>query len=74
LPNIGANETFFQEPIALREAVTRLAAEPARRARLGRRARESVAVRSWNALGDELLGHYRAAIDSVRSVQGEAVA
>ncbi|MGH8906933.1 MAG: glycosyltransferase family 4 protein [Egibacteraceae bacterium] len=63
-----------EDPTALREAVTLLAAEPARRALLGRRARESVAVRSWNALGDELLGHYRAAIDSVRPPTEEAAA
>ena len=47
---------------SLRAAVERLAADPAWRARLGRAGRDGVLPRSWAALGDALIDHYRAVI------------
>jgi phosphatidylinositol alpha 1,6-mannosyltransferase len=49
-----------QHPAALRAAVSQLAADPDGRAMLGSAARRSVLERSWQAVGDELLGHYAA--------------
>ncbi|MFE5796086.1 glycosyltransferase family 4 protein [Streptomyces sp. NPDC056503] len=46
------------DPLALREAVTALAAAPALRAAYGRAGRAEVEGRTWEALGDELVGHY----------------
>jgi phosphatidylinositol alpha 1,6-mannosyltransferase len=43
----------------LAAAVSRLLLDPELRGSMGTRARESVAGRGWNAIGDELLGHYR---------------
>ncbi|WP_431974265.1 glycosyltransferase family 4 protein [Micromonospora haikouensis] len=48
------------DPVALADAVAELAADPARRAAYGAAARALVARRSWSAVGDELIGHYRA--------------
>ncbi|MFI5834932.1 glycosyltransferase family 4 protein [Micromonospora sp. NPDC051300] len=45
---------------ALAAAVAELAADGSRRARYGLAARAAVARRSWDAVGDELVGHYRA--------------
>lgn len=47
---------------AWRTAVRRLADDDELRAIMAQRARESVHGRSWSAVGDELLEHYRAAI------------
>ena len=47
---------------ALRDAVAALAASPGLRARYGAAARESVANRTWEAVGDQLLDHYAAVI------------
>jgi phosphatidylinositol alpha 1,6-mannosyltransferase len=47
------------EPQLARHQVASLVAEPALRAAMGVRARASVEGRSWEAVGDELLGHYR---------------
>jgi phosphatidylinositol alpha 1,6-mannosyltransferase len=47
---------------ALRAAVAGLAADPATRTRLGLAARAGVDGRTWEALGDQLVGHYRRAI------------
>lgn len=44
---------------ALRAAVGRVATDPEGRAAMARRARPSVAGRSWAVLGDDLLRHYR---------------
>jgi phosphatidylinositol alpha 1,6-mannosyltransferase len=46
----------------LREQVAALAADPALRAAMARRARASVAGRTWQRLGDELLDHYRSVL------------
>ena len=43
----------------LRQAVMALAADPGLRARMAVAARRSVEGRTWTALGDELIGHYR---------------
>ncbi|WP_319462899.1 glycosyltransferase family 1 protein [Micromonospora sp. RTP1Z1] len=47
---------------ALAAAVAELAADPARRKTYGRAARIAVSLRSWSAVGDELIGHYRAVV------------
>ncbi|MFB7360172.1 glycosyltransferase family 4 protein [Streptomyces gardneri] len=47
------------DPDALRAAVTSLAAAPDVRAAYGRAGRAAVEGRTWEALGDELIGHYR---------------
>ena len=47
---------------ALRTRVESLVADPALRARMALAARDSVAGRSWDVLGDELVAHYRAAV------------
>jgi phosphatidylinositol alpha 1,6-mannosyltransferase len=46
----------------LREAVAALVASPATRAAMGRRARASVVDRTWEAVGDQLLHHYRSVL------------
>ena len=43
-------------------AVAELAADPARRAEYGAAGRREVEGRSWSAVGDELIGHYRAVL------------
>jgi phosphatidylinositol alpha 1,6-mannosyltransferase len=48
------------DPGELAAAVSRLAASPALRERLGEAARRRVLTRTWSALTDELLGHYAA--------------
>ncbi|MFJ4871876.1 glycosyltransferase family 4 protein [Streptomyces sp. NPDC088757] len=47
------------DPDALRDAVAALAAAPDLRAAYGRAGRAAVEGRTWEALGDELIGHYR---------------
>ena len=47
---------------ALTAAARRLAADPLRRAAMGRAARQRVLARSWMALGDQLIGHYAAVL------------
>jgi len=46
------------KPELIRGAVTALVADPSRRRAMAARARPSVERRTWEALGDELLGHY----------------
>jgi phosphatidylinositol alpha 1,6-mannosyltransferase len=46
---------------AFTDAITELAAAPARRAAFGTAGRTAVQFRTWDVLGDELLGHYAAA-------------
>ncbi|NGO78400.1 glycosyltransferase family 1 protein [Streptomyces sp. YC504] len=43
---------------AFRDAVWSLAADPVRRAAYGRNGRDMVRERTWEAVGDQLLGHY----------------
>ncbi len=52
---------------ALAAAVARLARDPQLRVRQGRAARERMLGRSWAALGDQLIGHYAAAMGGVPS-------
>ncbi len=60
----GENGYLFpaRDPAAMRSAVTALARDPVRRAAMGVAARNGVLDRSWAALGDELLDHYRAVL------------
>jgi phosphatidylinositol alpha 1,6-mannosyltransferase len=50
------------DPGLLREQVATLAADPAMRQAMGRRARDSVLDRTWASLGDQLLAHYRSVL------------
>ncbi|WP_167198621.1 glycosyltransferase family 4 protein [Brevibacterium pigmentatum] len=52
---------------SLFRAVHELAADPERRRRMGRHARAGLEGQSWQAVGDRLLGHYRA-VASAHSV------
>lgn len=47
------------DPQQITGAVAAIAGDPALRARLGQQARRSVEGRTWEAVGDALLGHYR---------------
>ncbi len=49
----------------LRERVRDLTGDDAKRRAFGERARDSVAGRGWDRLGDELVGHYESAIGRV---------
>jgi phosphatidylinositol alpha 1,6-mannosyltransferase len=51
------------ESAGFTEAIAGLAADPERRALFGVAGRAAIAGRSWAALGDELIGHYRAAAE-----------
>lgn len=53
------------DPEQITGAVAAIASDPSLRSQLGRRARESVAGRSWSDVGDALLAHYRAVTDGV---------
>ncbi len=55
------------DPRSLRTAVRDLAANAALRARLGESGRRAVLGRTWQALGDQLIGHYERVIDEVRA-------
>src|SRR5579859_2243973 len=52
------------DPGALTAAVSKLAADPALRAKFSQAARRRVLGRTWAALTDELLGHYAAVIEA----------
>jgi phosphatidylinositol alpha 1,6-mannosyltransferase len=54
---------------ALAAAVARLAADPGLRAAQGRAARQKVLGRTWQALGDELIGHYAAVLQTATPVE-----
>lgn len=54
-------------PHELADAVATLIADPAARARLGEAGRRSVLGRTWESVGDQLLGHYGRVIDAARS-------
>jgi phosphatidylinositol alpha 1,6-mannosyltransferase len=60
------------DPRELRAAVAALIESPEERAAMAARARASVADRTWQALGDELLGHYRAVLAGRRAVGAAA--
>ena len=64
----GVNGHLYRPGAAdeLRDHVAALLADPARRARLGEAAREGVADRSWTAVNDQLLAHYREVVDPAR--------
>lgn len=49
-------------PVSLRESVARLAGDPPLRRRQGLAARRDVVDRTWSALTDELLDHYRSVL------------
>lgn len=52
------------EPELMANAVAQLVSDPALRAELAARARPSVEHRSWERVGDALIGHYRSVIRS----------
>jgi phosphatidylinositol alpha 1,6-mannosyltransferase len=51
---------------ALADATARLAGDPQLRLAMGHAGRERAIARSWSTLGDELLGHYAAALAAPR--------
>ena len=55
------------DPRSLRAAVRELAGDAALRARLAEAGRRAVLGRTWQAVGDQLIGHYERVIDEVRS-------
>jgi phosphatidylinositol alpha 1,6-mannosyltransferase len=57
------------DPGALAAAVAKLAADPALRVAQGRAARQKVLGRTWQALGDELIGHYEAVLETASPVE-----
>jgi phosphatidylinositol alpha 1,6-mannosyltransferase len=54
---------------ALAAAVAKLTADPDLRAAQGRAARQKVLGRTWQALGDELIGHYEAVLNTASPVE-----
>jgi phosphatidylinositol alpha 1,6-mannosyltransferase len=65
----GVNGWLFppDEPQLARHQVASLVAEPALRTAMAARARASVQHRSWEAIGDQLIGHYRRVQGSVEA-------
>lgn len=61
-------------PDSIRDAVLALATDPASRARLGEAGRRAVLGRTWEALGDQLIGHYGRVIDAARARAAERFA
>ncbi|MGW0200866.1 hypothetical protein ACWDX9_46425, partial [Nonomuraea sp. NPDC003201] len=57
---------------ALRAAVAALAADPDRRARMSRQARESVRGRDWASVCEELVGHYHGVMTGEPASPGPA--
>ena len=55
------------DPRSLRAAVRELAGDAALRARLAEAGRRAVLGRTWQAVGDQLIGHYERVIDEVRN-------
>lgn len=56
----------------LREQVARLAAEACARLRMGRAARLSVQHRTWDVIGDQLIGHYAQVTGDAGGATGQA--
>jgi phosphatidylinositol alpha 1,6-mannosyltransferase len=52
------------EPAGFTAAVRELAADPAKRTAFGAAGRQAIEGRSWSAVGDELIGHYRAVCET----------
>ncbi len=52
---------------ALRGAIRTLAGDAALRARIGEAGRRAVLGRTWEALGDQLIGHYERVVDEARA-------
>lgn len=69
----GENGVLWRpdRPRDIRAAVHALVGDPARRAVMGAAARTGVLDRTWAAIGDELLGHYRAVLAGVRAEVAE---
>ena len=59
---------------ALAAPVARLAADAGLRAAQGHAAQQKVSSRSWSAIGDKLIGHYAAVLDSGRSAEATGAA
>jgi phosphatidylinositol alpha 1,6-mannosyltransferase len=57
------------DPGALAAAVAKLTADPDLRSAQGRAARQKVLGRTWQALCDELIGHYEAVLDTASAVE-----
>ncbi|MFD5803338.1 glycosyltransferase family 4 protein [Streptomyces sp. NPDC127020] len=57
-----------RDPAAVRDAVWSLSADPALRAAYGAAGRAKVEGRTWAAVGDRLIGHYRDVLASRRAV------
>jgi phosphatidylinositol alpha 1,6-mannosyltransferase len=62
------------EAAGFTSALRELAADPERRAMFGAAGRAAIEGRSWTAVGDELVGHYRAALESGLAERRLAVA
>ncbi|GAA0376024.1 glycosyltransferase family 1 protein [Microbispora corallina] len=60
----GGNGLLYppDSPALMREAVRRLVADPAARARMGEEARRSVLSRTWTSLCERLVEHYEAVL------------
>ncbi|MGY6496959.1 MAG: glycosyltransferase, partial [Microcella sp.] len=54
-------------PDSIRDAVLTLITDPAARARLGEAGRRAVLGRTWESLGDQLIGHYGRVVDAARA-------
>ena len=63
----GVNGLLWRpdRPEEIRGLVEQLVARPGLRATMGAAARHGVRERTWDAVGDELLGHYVAVVDEV---------
>lgn len=60
------------EPKMMTGAVETLMADGVERSAMARRAHASVAHRTWEAIGDQLIGHYESVIDPPRGVRRAA--
>ncbi|WP_423918540.1 glycosyltransferase family 4 protein [Frigoribacterium sp. 2-23] len=58
---------------SLRRSVRTLATDPELRARFGEAGRRAVVGRTWQSIGDELLGHYERVVAASRSLDVETI-